>query len=240
MLRMKERSLLDTILSTFTPIHRDGHKFAALAGLATLVLFVIGGGSLGWIAALVTVFIGYFFRDPDRASPLRDDLVLAPADGRVIAITKRRPPAELGFAEGEMVCVSIFLSVFDVHIIRTPAAGTIARYAYIPGLFINAASDKASEDNERLALVTRTASGAEIGFVLIAGLVARRIVPFVKKDDAVTAGQRIGLIRFGSRVDVYLRSDKGLLVAEGQRTIAGETVLADLKSTETAREVRVS
>jgi phosphatidylserine decarboxylase len=237
---LKERSLLSTILSTFTPIHRDGHKFVAIAGLATIALLVIGVPPLGWIAGLITVFVAYFFRDPDRATPIREGLVIAPADGRVIAISQKRPPKELGFSEEPMTCISIFLSVFDVHIIRAAVTGTILRKTYVPGLFINAAADKASEDNERLAMVLRTPSGDEVGMVQIAGLVARRIVDFVREGEIAPAGSRVGLIRFGSRVDVYVRQGKGLLVAEGQRTIAGETVLADFRSEETVREVRIS
>lgn len=240
MKEMKERSLFDTILSVFTPIHRDGHKFAFIAGIVTLALFLVGASSLGWIAGLTTVFVAYFFRDPDRATPVRDGLVIAPADGKIIAIGQRRPPKELGFSEEPMTCISIFLSVFDVHIIRAPVAGTIIRKTYVPGLFINAANDKASEDNERMAIVQRTAGGEEVGFVQIAGLVARRIVDFVREGEIAPAGSRVGLIRFGSRVDVYIRPGKGLLVAEGQKTIAGETVLADFRSDETIREVRVS
>jgi phosphatidylserine decarboxylase len=237
---LKERSLLNTILSTFTPVHRDGHKFIAIAGLATIALFVVGASSLGWIAGLVTVFVGYFFRDPDRATPIRDGLVIAPADGKIIAIGLKRPPRELGFSDEPMTCISIFLSVFDVHIIRSAVTGTIIRKTYVPGLFINAASDKASEDNERLAMALRTPNGDEVGMIQIAGLVARRIVDFVREGETAPAGSRVGLIRFGSRVDVYVRAGKGLMVAEGQRTIAGETVLADFKSDETIREVRVS
>jgi phosphatidylserine decarboxylase len=238
---MKERSLFETILSAFTPVHRDGHKFAAIAGLVTLVLFLIGATSLALVAGLVTVFILYFFRDPDRVTPIRDGLIVSPADGKIIAIGPKRPPKELGFSSEEpMTCISIFLSVFDVHIIRAPSTGTILRKTYVPGLFINAANDKASEDNERLAMVLRTSQGDEIGVIQIAGLVARRIVDFVREGEIAPAGSRVGLIRFGSRVDVYIRQGKGVLVAEGQRTVAGETVLADFKSDEADREVRVS
>ena len=149
-----------------------------------------------------------------------------------------RPPAELGFGDGERLRLSIFLSVFDVHINRAPVAGRILRSIYVPGSFLNAAVDKASEENERRALVISKAEGTEIAVVQIAGLIARRIVTFVREGDSVGAGQRIGLIRFGSRVDIYLPPERGVLVAVGQRAVGGETVLADLKSDEMEREAR--
>jgi phosphatidylserine decarboxylase len=236
---MKDRQgIFDTILSVLTPIHWDGHKFIALGAILTLLLFWIWD-PLGWIGVLATAYVAYFFRDPERATPVREDLVIAPADGRIVSVRLKTPPAELGLPPAPMTCISIFLSVFDVHINRAPVTGTLARRSYVPGLFLNAALDKASDDNEREAMVFRMASGREIGMVRIAGLVARRIVTLAQEGQRIEAGARVGLIRFGSRVDVYIPEGRGVLVAEGQRAIGGETVLADLRSEELGREVRV-
>jgi phosphatidylserine decarboxylase len=169
---------------------------------------------------------------------MREGLVVSAADGRVAMIEKVRPPLELGLGEAERVRISTFLSVFDVHIQRAPVAGRIARSIYVPGVFVNAAIDKASEDNERRAIVIQTPAGAEIAVVQIAGLVARRIVTFAHEGDSLAVGQRFGLIRFGSRVDVYLPPGRAPLVAVGQRAIGGETVFADLLSDEPEREAR--
>lgn len=235
---MSERhSLLDTIADSLAPVHRDGHKFIAIGLVVTLLLFLVWS-SLGWIAALITAWIIYFFRDPDRVTPLRDGLVIAPADGKVSLIETVRPPAELGLGDEERVRISIFLSVFDVHIQRAPVAGRIIRSLYIPGAFLNAALDKASEDNERRSIVIETATGVKVGVVQIAGLVARRIVTFAVEGDSLGVGERFGLIRFGSRVDTYLPVGAFPAVAVGQRAIGGETVLSDLKSTEPEREAR--
>ncbi len=230
--------IVDTVLSVLTPIHWDGHKFIAIGAIATLLLFWLWN-PLGWIGVVLTLYVAYFFRDPERATPVRDDLVIAPADGKIVAVALKTPPAELALPAVPMTCVSIFLSVFDVHITRAPVTGTILRRAYVTGLFLNAALDKASEDNEREAMVFKTAAGREIGIVRIAGLVARRIVTLVNEGQVMEAGARTGLIRFGSRVDVYIPEGRGVLVAEGQRAIGGETVLADFRSEETGREVRV-
>lgn len=230
-------SLFETISDTLAPVHPDGHKFVAIGAVATLLFFLLWP-PLGWILALVTGWIVYFFRDPERVTPMREGLIIAPADGRVSAIETLKPPAELGLGEECRVRVSIFLSVFDVHINRSPIAGRVIRAVYIPGAFFNAALDKASDDNERRALVVESGSGVAIGVVQIAGLVARRIVGFSEEGDSVGAGQRIGLIRFGSRVDTYLPPNHGALVSVGQRAIAGETVLADLNSDEPEREYR--
>jgi phosphatidylserine decarboxylase len=232
-------SILDTITDSLAPVHRDGHKFVAIGLAATLLLFFVWP-ALGWIAAGVTLWIIYFFRDPDRVTPLRDGLVVAPGDGRISAIEKLRPPAELGIGDAERTRISIFLSVFDVHINRAPIAGRIVRSLYVPGAFLNAALDKASEENERRAIVIETPSGVTIAVVQIAGLVARRIVTFLGEGDSVGIGERFGLIRFGSRVDTYLPPGTTALVNVGQRAVGGETVLADLKSTEPEREARRS
>lgn len=236
--RPPSQSLLDTIMDTFVPVHPDGHKFVGIGAIVTLVFFALWQ-PLGWLMALVTAWIAYFFRDPPRVTPMRDGLVVAPADGRVCLIEKVRPPAEMGLGEEERVRVSIFLSVFDVHINRSPVPGTLRRSLYVPGKFLNAAVDKASEDNERRSYVIVTSAGDEIGCVQIAGWVARRIITFVSEGQSIGVGQRIGLIRFGSRADVYLPPGKTALVSVGQRAIGGETVLADLKSSEPEREARV-
>jgi phosphatidylserine decarboxylase len=232
-------SILDTITDSLAPVHRDGHKFVAIGLAVTFLLFLVWP-ALGWIAAVVTLWIIYFFRDPDRVTPLRDGLVVAPGDGRISAIEKLRPPAELGIGDAERTRISIFLSVFDVHINRAPIAGRIVRSLYVPGAFLNAALDKASEENERRAIVIETPSGVTVAVVQIAGLVARRIVTFLGEGDSVGIGERFGLIRFGSRVDTYLPPGTTALVNVGQRAIGGETVLADLKSAEPEREARRS
>jgi phosphatidylserine decarboxylase len=231
--------LFDTITSTLAPVHRDGHKFLAIS-LGLMLLFFFIWPPLAWILVVASIYIAYFFRDPDRVTPLREGLVIAPADGKIQRIERVRPPAELGLGDSERVRISIFLSVFDVHINRSPVAGRIERAIYIPGLFLNAALVKASEDNERRALVIATPGGDEIAVVQIAGLIARRIVGFKDEGAAVGVGERIGLIRFGSRVDLYLPPGRGTLAAVGQRAVGGETVLADLKSDEPEREARVT
>jgi phosphatidylserine decarboxylase len=227
------------ISETLAPVHREGHLFIAI-GVALALLFFLLWPPLGWLIALATLWVAYFFRDPDRVTPLRDGLVIAPADGRINQIEKVRPPQELGLGELERTRISIFLSIFDVHVNRAPAEGRITRSIYFPGAFFNAALDKASEENERRALVIATPSGAEVAVVQIAGFLARRIVTFVSEGDSVGAGQRFGMIRFGSRVDLYLPPGHHALVAVGQRAVAGETVFADLVSTEPAREARRS
>ena len=218
--------LLDTITNAFVPIHRDGYKFVAMAAIATLFLFLVAP-PLGWIAALVTAAIAYFFRDPDRVTPDRPGLIVSAADGKVASVIEGvTAPRELALGTTPLTRVSVFLSVLDVHIVRAPVGGTIIHSAYVPGTFLNAELDKASEENERQAFVLETRSGAKIGVVLIAGLVARRIVTFVSDEASVEAGERIGLIRFGSRVDLYLPAGVQLLAEVGQTAIGGETVLA--------------
>jgi phosphatidylserine decarboxylase len=231
-------SLFDTISEAIAPVHSDGYKFLAIGVAVSLLLFLLWP-PLAWVAVLVTAWIAYFFRDPARVTPLREGLVIAPADGRISAIERVRPPLELGLGEAQRLRISIFLSVFDVHINRAPVAGRIARSIYVPGSFLNAALDKASEENERRGLVIATAGESEIAVVQIAGLIARRIVTFVNDGDSVGVGERFGLIRFGSRVDLYLPPGRGALVAVGQRAVGGETVLADLRSEEPEREARL-
>jgi phosphatidylserine decarboxylase len=218
-------SLLDSVRRQLTPIHPEGYVFIAGFAVASLVLHWIWA-PLGWIGGLATLWCAYFFRDPPRVTPEGEGLVVAPADGYVCSIGAFVPPPELGLGLAPMHRISIFMSVFDCHVNRAPVAGRIARVAYKAGLFVNADLDKASEDNERNGIVLETSRG-EFGVVQIAGLIARRIVCFVKEGDALMAGQRFGLIRFGSRVDVYMPAGARPLVALGTRTIAGETPLAD-------------
>jgi len=231
------KNLLDSIANAFVPIHRDGHKFIAVAALVTLILFLIAP-PLGWIGVLATASCAYFFRDPDRVVPSRPDAVVSPADGKIAAIAEVVPPRELALGAEKRVRVSVFLSVLDVHIVRTPVAGRIVGSVYVPGKFLNAELDKASDENERQALVVETAGGKKFGLMLIAGLIARRIVTFVGEGTSVAAGERIGLIRFGSRVDVYLPAEAKVVVSVGQTAIGGETVMAELAPESPAREAR--
>lgn len=221
---------VDGVKWHFPTVHPEGRKFGMIAGAVTLVLALMAWETLAWPMAGVTLWVLAFFRDPVRTVPQGDDLIVAPADGMVTLIQNVMPPKEMagidGLGEAPMTRVSIFMSVFDVHINRTPIAGTIKNVVYISGKFLNADLDKASEDNERQHILVERSDGLRIGFTQIAGLVARRIVPFVKPGDMVAAGQRIGLIRFGSRVDVYLPVGTAPKVALGQRIVAGETVLA--------------
>lgn len=234
-------NLLETIADFFVPVHKDGYKFIAIAGLVTLILWMlIPFTLLAYLAAGITAYVAYFFRDPPRVTAQREGLVVSPADGRVSMIERVRPPAELGLGDTERVRISVFLSVFDVHINRSPVAGRITRSVYVPGAFLNAALDKASEENERRSLVVTMPSGGEIAVVQIAGLIARRIVTFLKEGDNVGVGERFGLIRFGSRVDIYLPPGRTALVSVGQRAVGGETILADLKSDEHERDARSS
>ena len=231
-------SLIDTITDSIVPVHSDGYKFLAIGAGVCLLLFLVWPPA-AWVAVLITAWIAYFFRDPPRVTPLRDGLIIAPGDGRISAIEVVRPPAELGFGDEPRLRISIFLSVFDVHINRAPVPGRVVRSVYVPGTFLNAALDKASEENERRCLVISTSDNQEVAVVQIAGLVARRIVTFIREGDTVGVGERYGLIRFGSRVDTYLPPGHGALVAVGQRAVGGETILADLKSNEPEREARV-
>ena len=233
-------SILDSVTSTLVPVHREGWRFVAIAAAVTLVLFWFDLETLAWLAALATAWCAYFFRDPERVTPVRDGLVISPADGRVSMVQEVPAPPELDFSYEPVTRISVFMNVFDVHVNRSPVDGTIRRIAYVPGAFLNADLDKASEDNERQALTIEMADGRAIGVVQIAGLIARRIVKFVGEGERLAAGQRFGLIRFGSRVDVYLPKGARALVSVGQRAIAGETVLADLASQEDERGGRRS
>jgi len=208
------------------PIHRAGWPFIAGALVAAAALGLLWA-PLFWLGLLVAAWVTYFFRDPPRITPQGDDLVVSPADGVVQAIAPRRPPPELALGETPRTCISVFLNIFDVHVNRAPIGGRITKLAYHPGKFLNAADDKASEDNERQSIRIETPQGDVYGLVQIAGLIARRIVCGLKEGEVVAAGQRVGLIRFGSRCDVYLPDGVAPLVAVGQRAVAGETVLAD-------------
>jgi phosphatidylserine decarboxylase len=229
-------SILDSVRKLIVPIHREGYPFIAIAAVASVVLGHLWD-PFGWIGAIITLWVCYFFRDPPRVTPQRDGLIVSPADGRVSMIAQAVPPPELGMPAEPMTRISVFMNVFDCHVNRSPVNGTLKKMAYTPGLFLNAELDKASEDNERNALWIETAAGS-IAVVQIAGLIARRIVPFVKDGAELFAGDRFGLIRFGSRVDVYVPLGVKPLVAEGQTAIAGETVLADLVPEATPRSFR--
>jgi phosphatidylserine decarboxylase len=229
--------ILESMRRILVPIHREGYPFI-LIGLVATILLAMLWSPLGWIGTILTVWVCYFFRDPPRVTPIRDGLVVSPADGRVSLITTAVPPAELDLPAEPMTRISVFMNVFDCHVNRSPVAGRITKILYTPGLFLNAELDKASEDNERNALVIETA-GVKIGVVQIAGLVARRIVSFVKEGDSLSTGERFGLIRFGSRLDIYVPLSTQVLVGLGQIAVAGETILADLSANEPARQYRV-
>ena len=223
-----------TVKWRFPAVHPEGRKFAVIAGAVTVLAFALHWGPLAWVLTAVTAWVAAFFRDPVRTTPRGDRLVVAPADGLITMIARVGPPPELRgadmLADGDYTRVSIFMSVFDVHINRSPISGRVKRIAYVPGKFVNADLDKASEDNERQHMLIEGSDGLRIGFTQIAGLVARRILSFVREGDVVDVGQRVGLIRFGSRVDVYLPAGTSPKVLLGQRTIAGETVLAEIGS----------
>jgi phosphatidylserine decarboxylase len=222
------------VAGILVPLHRDGWKFIALFALVAFVCFFLWQ-PLGWLGLVLTLWCAYFFRDPPRVCPVGASWVLSPADGVVSALKPAIPPPELGLGQSPRTRISIFMNVFNVHVNRSPADGEIAVLAYRPGRFFNASLDKASEFNERQGMRLTTAAGPDLGVVQIAGLVARRIRSDVKVGDRLRAGQRYGLIRFGSRLDVYLPPGIAPLVALGQTMVAGETVLADLASGEAVR-----
>jgi len=221
-----------TMLGTFIkPMHREGIKFVAIFAAITLALFFVSK-ILGWIGVILTVWCYYFFRDPERVTPTREGLLVSPADGVVSLIELAVPPAELGMPGEALTRVSVFMNVFNCHVNRVPVAGTVTNIAYRPGKFLNASLDKASVDNERNSLRLQLADGREIAVVQIAGLVARRIVCFIEAGVKLGTGERFGLIRFGSRVDVYLPGGVDPLVSIGQTMVAGETVIAELGRSE--------
>jgi phosphatidylserine decarboxylase len=218
-------SLFDTIRNTIVPVHKEGYPFVAAFFVASLVLGWLFK-PLFWIGLILTLWCAYFFRDPERMTPQDDDLVISPADGRVSSIQKMVPPAELGLGSDEMLRISVFMNVFNCHVNRMPTRGRITHITYTEGSFLNAELDKASQENERNGVVVETSHG-DIGVVQIAGLVARRIVCWVHPDEPIEAGERFGLIRFGSRLDVFLPVGAQPRVSLGQTAIAGETVLAE-------------
>ncbi|MBA5779386.1 phosphatidylserine decarboxylase [Stappia sp. F7233] len=228
-------SLADTISKTLVPIHREGWPFIAIAGAATLILGWFFD-PLFWIGLFLTGWVCYFFRDPARVTPVVEGLVISPADGTVSQVGMARPPVELALGDEPMMRVCVFMNVFNCHVNRAPIGGRVVRVAYKAGKFLNADLDKASEDNERNGLVIENGD-VKIGVVQIAGLVARRIVCFVREGENVGMGERFGLIRFGSRLDVYLPEGIVPRVAVGQTMIAGESIIADLRGDQTAAPV---
>ena len=229
-------SIYDSIRSQIVPVTPEGYPFIGAFALVSLILFWLWS-PLGWLGTLLTLWCIFFFRDPPRVTPVREGLVVAPADGRISQVTTVAPPPELGLGSAPLPRISIFMSVFDCHINRSPVAGRIENIVYQPGKFFNADLDKASADNERNSLVITAARG-RVAVVQIAGLVARRIVCFVRVGQPVGAGERFGMIRFGSRLDVYLPEHTPPLVAVGQTAIAGETVLADILTADNGRAFR--
>jgi phosphatidylserine decarboxylase len=226
------------IREVLVPIHPDGWKFIALFAAVTLVLFLVVQ-PLGWIALMATAWCVYFFRDPWRVTPLRPGLVVSPADGRIVSIAPAVPPAELGMGPEMMMRIGIFLNVFDVHVNRIPLGGKIVKLAYHKGKYLNASLDKASDENERMAIRIAPADAeletGDLAVVQIAGLVARRIRCDLRKGETVITGQRFGIIRFGSRTDIYLPAGIVPMVVVGQRAIGGETVIGDRLSLEPPR-----
>ncbi len=230
-------SMIDSIRKQIVPIHPEGYVFIAGFAIAALALDW-PWRPLGWIGFILTLWCAYFFRDPPRVTPVSDGLVVSPADGVVCSIGSFAPPPELGLGTDPMQRVCVFMSVFDCHVNRAPVTGRIAKIAYKPGLFVNADLDKASEDNERNGLIIEANQG-RFGVVQVAGLIARRIVSFVKEGQSLGVGDRFGLIRFGSRVDVYMPAGARILVGLGSKTVAGETVLADYQNGQSERHYKV-
>lgn len=227
-------SLLDTIKGILVPIHKEGYPFIAAFAIVTFILALISD-LLGMTGLILTLWCVYFFRDPVRTVPEQQGLLVSPADGLVQMIVEATPPAELEMGSTPLTRISIFLNVFNVHVNRIPVAGVISAMHYFPGKFLNASLDKASEENERQAVAVEMADGRKVGVIQIAGLVARRIVTHIKPDQHVATGERFGIIRFGSRVDIFLPSGVVPLVVEGQTAIGGETIIADLHTTEGRR-----
>jgi len=217
------------------PLHPDGFKFVLASVGAAILLFLLWVPG-GWIAALVTLWLAYFFRDPWRVTPTRQGLLISPADGSVVSITTASPPPELAMDGAAITRIGIFLNVFNVHVIRAPLGGRVVALRYTKGRFVNASRDEASRHNERLAIRLATPEGPEIAFVLVAGMLARRIVCDLREGQEVGTGQRIGIIRFGSRVDVYCPESYVPMVIAGQQMVGGETVLADRLAHEPARQ----
>ncbi|WP_366932098.1 phosphatidylserine decarboxylase [Sneathiella sp.] len=221
---------MDMLKSVLVPINREGHRFIAIFAGITLLLFLFTWPLLGWIGVILTLWCVYFFRDPERHVPTREGLIVSPADGVVQLIERAVPPEELGLGSDARLRISIFLNVFNVHVNRAPIGGTVIRQVYRPGKFLNASLDKASEENERHAVHLKDKAGNDIVFVQIAGLVARRIVCYLTDNQEIRTGERFGLIRFGSRTDIYLPDGVEPLVGVGQNMSGGETIIADLQA----------
>jgi phosphatidylserine decarboxylase len=228
---------MSSITDAIPPMHPEGRKFVIIAAVITLILWWWTGTFLGMIGVGLTLWTALFFRDPVRAVPQDDNLIISPADGKICLIADVVPPPQLGLGTSPRTRVSVFMNVFNVHVNRSPVRGTISRIVYIPGKFLNADLDKASEDNERQLFVVKRPDGVDIGFIQIAGLVARRIIKFVREGQDIQAGERVGLIRFGSRVDVFLPEGVLPSVAIGQTCVAGETVLARMDAVSAVRAV---
>jgi phosphatidylserine decarboxylase len=219
----------------FAPLHPDGFKFVA-AGAVVTVLLVLMWRPAGWLGVVVTLWIAYFFRDPWRVTPRREGLLISPADGTVVSLAPVPPPAELEMGEDPVVRIGIFLDIFDVHVTRVPIGGRVAALRYTKGRFIDASREEASRQNERMAIRIAPPEGPEIAFVQVAGLIARRIVCDLREGQQVAVGQRMGIIRFGSRVDIYCPPPYVPMVIAGQRMVGGETVIADRLAQESPRE----
>jgi phosphatidylserine decarboxylase len=235
-----ELSIWDTIKEAIPVPCKEGYPFIAIALGVTLLMYIFDADLLGHICLIVTAWVWYFFRDPIRVTPEGDDLIISPADGVVQMIAEVTPPAELEMGSEPLTRISVFLNIFNVHINRVPAAGTISRLYYHPGKFLNASLDKASDENERQLAKVTCVNGKEVGFIQIAGLIARRIKCTLHEGQGVSSGERFGLIRFGSRCDVFLPKGVVPLVCVGQTAIAGETVLADMKGKQPAARMGVS
>jgi phosphatidylserine decarboxylase len=225
-------NMLDSVRRQITPIHPEGYIFILAFAIGAALLQWLWS-PLGWLGLFATLWCAYFFRDPKRMTPVREGLVVSPADGIVSSVGHFTPPAELGLGAAPLLRVSVFMSVFDCHVNRAPVPGTITKIAYKPGLFLNADLDKASEDNERNGLIIDGPMG-RFAIVQIAGLIARRILCFSREQEQIKTGERFGLIRFGSRVDVYMPEGARILVTIGSKAVAGETVLADYAPQSTA------
>ena len=217
------------------PLHPDGFKFVLAAAAATLLLFLVWSPA-GWAATIVTLWMVYFFRDPWRVTPIREGLLVSPADGIVMSVAPARPPPELEMGDAEVARIGIFLNLFDVHVTRAPIAGRVVALRYTKGRFVDASREEASLNNERMAIRLAPPEGPEIAYVQVAGLIARRIVCDLREGQRIAAGQRMGIIRFGSRVDVYCPRPYVTMVAAGQRMVGGETVLADRLAREPPRQ----
>jgi len=223
------KNLVELLQKTIPPIHKEGHPFIFIFAAIFLIAALISS-TLGWICGIAAIWCVYFFRDPARVTPVKEGLVISPADGFIQKIEKVTPPAELGLGDAELTRISIFLNVFNVHVNRVPVSGEISELNYRPGKFLSANLDKASEENERQIVVIKTEDGKQVVCVQIAGLVARRIVCDLSEGQKVVGGERFGIIRFGSRADIYLPEGVNPMVVVGQTAIGGETILADLNS----------